>query len=313
MYDIKSRVLVTGGTGLLGRRLQKITPHWIYVGSSDCDLTDHRAVAELIKQVKPEGVIHLAARVGGIKANVHQPAEFFYQNVSMNLNVIHESYRAGVKRLVACLSTCAFPDVNDSYPFSEDTLHKHPPALTNFEYGYAKRVLDVQLNAYRKQYALDYVSLAPCNFYGIGDNFNLETCHLIPALISKCISAIQHKDSSISLLGTGSPLRQQLYVDDLAALVILIYQYYSKPFPIIVAHPNNHSIREIAQTVARVTGYAGTFEFSGELDGQFRKDGSIQLLLRFLREQDVDFQFTSLEDGLKETVQWYVDQKMRGS
>lgn len=307
MYNINAKVLVTGGTGLLGRSLKRLSPHWTYIGSSDCDLTDRRAVADLMRTLNPEGVIHLAARVGGIKANVNYPAEFFYQNMIMNLNVIHESYLAGIKRVVACLSTCAFPDTVESYPFSEDSLHLSPPAPTNFEYGYSKRVLDVQVNAYRKQYGLDYVSLTPCNFYGIGDNFDLETCHLVPALIVKCINAIENKEDNIDLLGTGSPLRQQLYVDDLAKLIQVIYQYYSMPYPIIVAHPDNLSIKEIAETVARVTGYKGRFTFNGQLDGQFRKDGSIQLLLSFLKENNIDFEFTSLEQGLQRTVEWYLN------
>jgi len=308
VYNINAKVLVTGGTGLLGRTLKRLAPHWTYIGSSDCDLTDRRAVSDLIRELNPEGVIHLAARVGGIKANVNYPAEFFYQNTSMNLNVIHESYLAGVKRLVACLSTCAFPDIIESYPFSENSLHLSPPAPTNFEYGYAKRVLDVQVNAYRKQYNLDYVSLTPCNLYGMGDNFDLETCHLVPALIVKCISAIENKEDNIDLLGTGSPLRQQLYVDDLAKLIQIIYQYYSMPYPIIVAHPDNLSIKEIAEAVARATGYKGKFTFNGQLDGQFRKDGSIQLLLSFLKENNIDFGFTSLEQGLQKTVEWYLNQ-----
>ena len=306
MYNLNTRVLVTGGTGLLGRSLQAIMPQWVYVSSADCDLTDRSAVSDLIEAVNPEGIIHLAARVGGIKANVTRPAEFFYQNASMNLNVIHEAYKAGVQRLVACLSTCAFPDVNERYPFDESSLHLSPPTKTNFEYGYAKRLLDVQINAYRKQYGLDYVSLAPCNIYGPGDNFDLETCHLVPALIAKCVSAINSQSNTIELLGTGSPLRQQLYVGDLAQLIKVIYQHYSDPLPIIIAHPNNLSIGEIAQSVARAVGYTGKFVFNGQLDGQYRKDGSIELLLKFLQKNHIDFEFTSLDKGLRETVNWYL-------
>jgi GDP-L-fucose synthase len=126
-------------------------------------------------------------------------------------------------------------------------------------------------------------------------------------LIVKCINAIENKEDNIDLLGTGSPLRQQLYVDDLAKLIQVIYQYYSMPYPIIVAHPDNLSIKEIAETVARVTGYKGRFTFNGQLDGKFRKDGSIQLLLSFLKENNIDFEFTSLEQGLQRTVEWYLN------
>jgi GDP-L-fucose synthase len=306
MYNLNARVLVTGGTGLLGRSLQTIIPQWVYVGSADCDLTDRNAVADLIKTINPEGIIHLAARVGGIKANVARPAEFFYQNASMNLNVIHEAHEAGVKRLVACLSTCAFPDVNEYYPFNESSLHLSPPTKTNFEYGYAKRLLDIQVNAYRKQYGLDYVSFAPCNIYGPGDNFDLETCHLIPALIVKCLNAINDRNDTIELLGTGAPLRQQLYVNDLAQLIKIVYQYYSDSLPIIIAHPTNLSIREIAHSVARAVDYRGEFLFNGQLDGQYRKDGSIEMLLKLLQEEHIDFEFTPLDQGLQETVNWYL-------
>ena len=205
------KVLVTGGSGFLGKRLKVYQPTWEYVSSKKYDLTSPEETRKMFEDKKPDVVVHLAAQVGGVKSNIENQATYFYQNVMINTNVVHEAYRYGVERFLGALSTCAFPDNLDNYPLSEKEFLRGAPAASNLSYGYAKRMLYIQCLSYRKQYGVNYSTFCPSNLYGPGDNFDSLSSHFVAALITKIAQA---KDGDkIELWGTGKPLRQQLYVD----------------------------------------------------------------------------------------------------
>ena len=296
-------VVVTGGSGFVGKRLQKVRPDWTYLSSKDVDLRSFYDVWDFLRENKPDAVIHLAGKVGGIKDNAEHPAEFFHQNVMMNTNIVHACYKAGVKRLLASLSTCAFPDVVDKYPFTEEDLLRGPPAETNRAYGFAKRALYVQLQAYRNQYGLDYSCFCPSNLYGPEDNFDEDRSHFVPACIKKIDDAPE--SHVVEFWGTGTPLRQQLFVDDLCKAIPLLLERHHSDTPLIVAPDENLSIRDMAKLCRAIINKPLSFYFNGQLEGQHRKDGSN---IKF-KELFPDFKFTRFNIGLRKTYEWYKKEK----
>ena len=291
--------LVTGGSGFIGRRLQRQRPDWIYVSSADYNLLDASATNRMFQDIQPSAVVHLAGRVGGIKDNNSNQVEFFEQNILMNINVVRSAYEARVPRLLAALSTCAFPDVVDHYPFTEEDIFSGPPAETNFSYGYSKRLLHALILSYRKQYGVDYSTFSPSNVYGPGDHFNAETSHFVPALISK---GTKLKDGDVlELWGTGRPLRQQLYVDDLCQIIPLLLTRHHGAAPIIVAPDENLSIDEMAKTLISYLNIDVKIVYNNKLEGQHRKDGTNNLLLKTIGA----YQFTSFDKGVTQTYNWY--------
>ncbi len=295
------RILVTGGTGFLGARLKHQQPSWIYVSSSDYSLTNFKETTYMFDEIRPDAVLHLAARVGGIKDNSENQVEFFEQNVLMNLNVIKGAHQFGVKRLLASLSTCAFPDITEEYPFTEKDLFKGPPAETNFAYGFTKRMLHALITSYRKQYDVNYSTFSPSNIYGPNDHFNTERSHFIAALISK-VSGLQNGDT-LHLWGTGRPMRQQLYVDDLCEILPVLLEKHSSAAPLIVAPDENLTIDEMARTLLSQVDKEINIVYNNKLDGQFRKDGSNHKL----KELIGDFKFTKFKDGIMKTYNWYLE------
>ena len=285
-----NRVLVTGGTGMVGKHLQEILPDAIYIGS-EVDLRDWQVVNEYFNKTKPTHVIHLAAKVGGIQDNISSPAEYFDDNILMNMNVLKASKLYGVKRFVGVLSTCIYPDVVESYPMIEEDLFKGPPAETNFSYGYAKRCLAVQIDAYNKQYGTNYNYIIPCNLYSEYDNFsNDKKMHFITALLKK----IKESESCLELLGTGKPLRQFMYGGDLARVIkIIINKDIIKSFN--VACSEVYSIDHMARMALEVTGKNLEIKYSSpELDGQYRKDVKSDRLKTIMPE----FNFTGFRSGI---------------
>ena len=297
------RVLVTGGTGFLGKRLKKYKPNWIYLSSEMCDLEDYNQTEEILRDLYPDAIVHLAARVGGIKDNSENQAEFYLQNTLINTNIIQAAYSTGVSRVLSSLSTCAFPDVVAEYPFTEKDIFNGPPAKTNFSYGYTKRALHVQTLSYRNQYGLNYSTFCPSNIYGPEDHFDTDKSHFVPALISKITNA--ENGGEIELWGTGNPKRQQLYVDDLANIIPTLLEKHNSGIPLIIAPSENFSIREMAEIANNKIEKNIKISYNGNLDGQYRKDGSNKRFLELVG----DYEFTSFEVGIEKTIQWYLENR----
>ena len=289
-----SKILVTGGSGLVGKHLQKILPNAFYLSSKDCDLTNITQVKWLISSYQPDIVVHLAARVGGIQDNIKYPADYFDDNILINTNIVKVCKDHDVKRFIGILSTCIYPSVVENYPMTEEDLFIGPPPPSNFSYGYAKRCLAVQIDAYNKQFGTKYNYLIPCNLYGDYDNLHNDSkMHFITALLNKIKNA---KDNKLNLLGTGKPLRQFMYASDLADIIkLVISNDITENFN--VAPDFNYSINEMAKIALEVTekNYEIIYD-RPDLDGQFRKDVSNKRLLEIFPH----FKFTGLKEGLKQ-------------
>jgi GDP-L-fucose synthase len=300
------RIVVTGGAGFLGeclvqalraRGVQQI----VVPRSRDYDLVDRGAVRRLLAEARPDLIFHLAARVGGIGANRKNPGKFLFDNAMMGLHVLEEARLAGVQKVVAVGTICAYPKFAP-VPFREDDLWNGYPEETNAPYGIAKKLLLVQSQAYREQYGLNSVVLFPVNLYGPGDNFDLETSHVIPALIRKCSTARDQGRTEVTLWGDGTPTREFLYVEDAARALMLAAERYDSSDPVNVGSGEEISIRDLAVMVAEATGYTGQFVWDPTLpNGQPRR----RLDVTRARER---FDFTArigLREGMKRTVAFY--------
>lgn len=294
------KVLVTGGSGFVGQALKKVRPDWHYIGSKDYDLTsDYETRGAIRDHRNLDAIVHLAGRVGGVKENTNKQADFIYQNLMINTNVIHEAYKEGVPRVLSSLSTCIFPEKLEDYPFDESKLHIGAPPNSNMSYGYAKRCLHVMSNAYSNQYGVDYTTFTPSNLYGPGDNFDLESSHFVAAMIKKISNSRQGEE--LEFWGTGRPMRQQLYVGDMAKLIPVLLEKHLSQEPIIISPNENLTIEEMIKICLKISSKEVQYRFNGELEGQYRKDGSNKKLLDLVGQ----FEFTSFEDGLTETYEWY--------
>lgn len=293
MYN---NTIVTGGSGLVGTYLRRYLPNANFLSSKDFDLTTEVGVKNMYEKYNPDVVIHLAAKVGGIIDNINKPAEYYRDNVLMNTLLIDYAKKTNVKRFIGVLSTCIFPDIVDSYPMSEDYMHLGPPTSTNFSYGYAKRSMAVQIDAYNKQYGLNYQYLTPCNLYGVGDKDHENNSHFITALIKKIYNAKVNNEDSITLYGNGEPLRQFMFAEDFAKIIfgVLdkgIYESFN------VATTENLSIKQMAD-IALESCDAKHLKIIWDTtkpNGQYRKDVSINKLKNFFP----DFTPTSLKEGIK--------------
>lgn len=292
------KILVTGGSSMVGKHLQKIFPQATYLTSKDCDLTDALQTENLFSKIRPNTVIHLAAKVGGIMDNIKNPVNFFEQNIYINTNVLKSSYQNNVSKFIGVLSTCIYPDKlqENEYPIEENKLHNGPPTPTNFAYGYAKRCLAVQIDAYNQQFNTKYSYLIPCNLYSEYDHFEGDKAHFLSSLINKIIIAKKTNQKSINLFGSGTPLRQFMYAEDLAKAIKLTIDEENF-FSYNIATPENKSILEIAQIALKACDAEDlilNFDRS-KPDGQFRKDASSKKFL----DKYSNFQYTSLFEGIK--------------
>jgi GDP-L-fucose synthase len=302
----EKRVLVTGGAGFLGsfvvERLRERRAAEVFVPRSrDYDLRQLGAIQRVLADVHPDIVIHLAGRVGGIGANRARPAEFFYDNLMMGVPLFHESWRFGVDKFVAIGTVCAYPK-HTPVPFVEKDLWKGYPEETNAPYGLAKKMLLVQSQAYRQQYGFDSVFLLPVNLYGPRDNFDLQTSHVIPALIRKCIEAKERGDSEIVVWGTGKPTREFLYVEDAAEGILLAAERYNESQPVNLGSGMEISIQDLVGLIARLSGFDGQIVWdASKPDGQPRRSLDTDKAERLFgfRAQ------TSFEEGLRRTIAWY--------
>lgn len=293
------KILITGGSGMVGRSLREIMPNAIYLSSKDCDLTNPIEIENLIKKNKPDIIVHLAAKVGGIIDNINKPAEYFDDNVIMNTLLLKTAYKYNVQKFIGILSTCIYPDTVDEYPMTEEMLHIGAPTHTNFSYGYAKRCLAVQIDAYNKQYGTKYQYITPCNLYGVYDKFD-ERSHFVAALIKKISEAKEKGDKHITLFGSGKPLRQFMNAKDLATIIFdIIDKDISGNFN--VSTTENISIDTISRIALKALDceYMGIEYDSTKPDGQYRKDVDTSKFIELFP----DFKFTSLEEGIREVYQ----------
>jgi GDP-L-fucose synthase len=300
------RILVTGGSGMVGRSLRSYLPNAIYVSSQDYNLISEEGVSKMFYDIKPNIVIHLAAKVGGITDNISKPAEYFDDNIMINTLMLKYSKAYNVERFIGILSTCIYPDIVDNYPITEDMLHLGPPTKTNFSYGIAKRALAVQINAYNQQYGTQYQYLTPCNLYGEYDKYG-DNSHFIAALIKKIHNAKINNEDKIILFGDGSPLRQFMHSNDLAYIIkyCLDNGIYNN---MNVAIDENLSISEMAHIALKACNAEHIkIEYdTTKPNGQYRKDVSIDLL----KEKLPLFSPINLYDGIKKTYNYLIQNKV---
>ncbi len=307
----RRKILVTGGTGLVGRAIQKVvldnhgsSTEWFFAGSADADFRDCESTRAMFAAQRPTHVIHLAARVGGLFANMRYKVEFYRDNIAINDNVLEACREFHVKKVVSCLSTCIFPD-KTTYPITEDMIHDGPPHPSNEGYAYAKRMIDVMNRAYHDEYGCNYTSIIPTNIYGPHDNFCLENSHVIPGLIHKCYVA-KRDGKPFVISGTGRPLRQFIYSEDLARLIMWTLNEYDSVTPLILSvdEMDEISIGNVAIEIAKVMDFTGEIVFdTTKADGQYKKTAANTRLRGFLP----DYCFKSIHDGIRDTVNWFLE------
>merc|ERR1712130_991493 len=293
-------ILVTGGTGLVGRGIQtviekdkKAGEEWVFLSSKDANLLSEEDTNAVFEKYKPTHVIHLAALVGGL-----------FSNMKMNVNILEASKKMNVKKLVSCLSTCIFPD-KTTYPIDETMVHNGPPHPSNFGYSYAKRMIDVQNKAYNEQFGCMFTSVVPCNVFGPHDNFNVLKGHVIPGLINKAYEA-KKNGTPFEIWGTGSPLRQFIYSLALAKLFIWVVREYNEIEPIILAtdEEDEVSIKDVAMMILEAFDFKGEVKYlTDKADGQFKKTASNAKLRKYLP----GFKFVPTREAIKTTVEWYCE------
>lgn len=300
------KVLVTGGAGFLGTYVVRdivaqgcrtvIVPR-----SRDYDLRDKTAIVRLFEQAHPDLVIHLAAVVGGIGANRKHPGQFFYDNAIMGLQLMEEARRFGIEKFVAIGTVCAYPKLTP-VPFQEADLWNGYPEETNAPYGLAKKMLLVQAQAYRQEYGFNAIYLLPVNLYGPGDNFDVESSHVIPALIRKFLEAVENGKKEVVVWGTGQASREFLYVEDAAEAIVLASEHYHNVAPVNLGSGFEMSIKELVELIADLTGFKGRFVWdSTKPDGQPRRGMDTTLA-----EQAFGFRArTNFREGLWRTIDWY--------
>ena len=307
------RICVTGGAGFLGthliRRLKEHGAREIFIPQyPEYDLVREADIIRMIETAKPDIIIHLAAKVGGIGANREKPGEFFYDNLMMGVQLIHQSWLKGVEKFVAIGTICAYPKYTP-IPFKEEDLWNGYPEETNAPYGLAKKMLLVQSQAYREQYGYNSIFLLPVNLYGPGDNFNPASSHVKPALIRKYLEAKEQGANEIVAWGDGSPTREFIYAEDAAEGITLATERYNRSEPVNIGSSFEISIKDLTETIARLTGFNGTIRWdTTKPNGQpRRKLDTTRAREAFGFESKTDF-----EEGLKRTIAWYANERANG-
>lgn len=297
------KILVTGSNGLVGSAVKRVHNKDVeifFATREDADLTDLAQAKALFERVKPTHVLHLAAQVGGIGGNMAHPGEYFRNNLLINVNTLEAARLANVSKLLTFLSTCIYPDKAE-YPLKEDSLHLGPPHSSNFGYAHAKRMIDVQSRAYRKEWGCNFITVVGTNIYGPNDNFSIENGHVLPSLIHKCFLAKQNNED-FNIWGSGSPLREFVLSDDIAKLALWALENYNEESPIMLTSGVETSIKDVALLVAEKMDFKGNVVFdTTKSDGQLRKPSDPTKIRKYLP----DFKFTSVEKGIEETVNWF--------
>jgi GDP-L-fucose synthase len=291
------KLLVTGANGLVGSSIISD----VKIGK-EFDLRNSEETNKMFELHKPTHVIHCAGKVGGLSANMNYKGEFFYDNIMINTNVIESARKNNVKKLVSFLSTCIFPNEIE-YPITEKKIHFGEPHFSNYPYAYAKRMADIQIRAYREQYAVEYVSVIPTNIYGPNDNFSLNNGHVIPMLLHKLYLA-QKNNTDFIVWGSGKPLREFIYSKDISKLSEWALDNYNESEPIIFGNSEEISIEDLVDLLVKEFNFKGNVIFDkSKPDGQFRKPSDNSKLKTYLP----NFKFTPIEEGLKETINWFIE------
>lgn len=307
----KKRVVVTGGAGFLGAR---VVQRLITLGASEVfvprsinyNLVNAEDSIRLLKDTKPNIVMHLAAKVGGIGDNKLHPAEYFYENLMMGVQLFHSCWQEQIEKFVCVGTVCSYPKYANT-PFREDELWNGYPEETSAPYGLAKKMLLVQSQTYREQYGFNSINLLPANLFGPGDNFDEATSHVIPALIRKCFNAKNQNKNEVEVWGTGSASREFLFVDDAAMGIVSAAEFYNQSEPVNLGSGEETTIKSLASKIAIATGYEGKFVWdSSKPDGQPRRKLDTS---RALKEFGFHAQ-TKIDDGLKKMADWYIDSKL---
>ena len=300
------KILVTGGTGLIGTAINEICNNYkhefIFLSSKDCNLEDFNETNKLFNKIKPDYVIHLAAYVGGLFKNLKYKVDMLEKNVMINHNVLKCSHIYNVKKVVSCLSTCIFPD-KTTYPINEDMLHDGPPHKSNDAYAYAKRLLEIQSKSYQEQYNKNFICVIPTNIYGPNDNFSLEDGHCIPSLIHRCYIA-KKENKPFKVLGTGKPLRQFIYSKDLAELIIWVLEKYDNKDSIILSvnEDDEVSINDVVKEISKYFNYSNIKYDTSFSDGQYKKTAANSKLRQLYPPPPPP----PRADGIKNTVKWFI-------
>ena len=317
------KTLLTGAGGLVGstinaevRVIGRKPPYKGYKESNRrwCDLTNFRETQNLFRETEPTHVIHCAGKVGGLGANLAHMGEFFYDNMLINLNVLESARRAKVTKVISFMSTCIFP-ADVTYPLTEEMLHEGEPHSSNYGYAYAKRMVDIQSRAYNDQYGVQvegnmmkfgikYISVIPTNIYGPNDNFELQNSHVVTAMIHKCYLAKKH-NTPLVVWGSGKPLRDFVFSDDVGKITQYLLENYEGVDPLIISTGEEHSIRDLVIAVADAMDFQGPIVYDDmKPDGQYKKTTSNKNLMKVLPS---DFDFTPFRAGIKQTVNWFIE------
>lgn len=283
---------------------QREEEEWIFLSSKDANLLNRNETLTVFEMYKPTHVLHLAALVGGLYSHIGRQYDFLMDNINMNDNILQASHKLKVKKLVSCLSTCIFPD-KTTYPIDETMVHNGPPHHTDFGDGYAKRMMDVMNKAYNEEHGCMFTSVVPCNIFGPHDNFNVTRGHVIPGLINKAYEA-KKNGTPFEIWGTGAAMRQFIYSEDLAKLLIWTMREYQEIDPIIFAPDvsDEVSIKDVARMILDAYEFKGEVKFlTDKPDGQLLKTSSNGKLKQYLPQ----FQFTPTNQAIRETVEWYID------
>lgn len=298
-------ILVTGGNGLLGSAFNNILPNALYPTKWQLDCSNRVHTKDYLFKNKIDTVIHLAAKVGGVKANTEQVSNFYQQNSRINNSLIEACVENRTEKLVCCLSTCIYPDEKyANYPLTEEQLHLGPPHESNFGYAYAKRMVDVQVRAVRQQYGLNYISVIPNNLYGEHDNFDLDNGHVLPALIRKIWEAKINNRPHFEVWGDGEVFREFTYAEDAAKAILFCLENYNDDSPINIGNTEEYLLKDVIMMIKKQLNYSGEIVFdSSKPKGQMRKPSSNQKLLDLGWKKEW---YTPIEKGLKNTCEWFI-------
>lgn len=297
------KVLVTGGSGMLGYEMRQLHPTFYYPSRKHLDLESEQSVKKFLQENDFDIAIHLAAKVGGVADNTKHVADFFSTNMSINRNFLEHCHKAGVKKVVSVLSTCVYPDAPFvKYPLTEDQLHLGPPHISNFGYAFAKRMLDVQSRTLRSQYGCNFVTVIPNNLYGVNDNFDLQSGHVIPSMIRRFYEAKISGADEVICWGSGRPEREFTYSRDAASIIVWAADYYDDPDPVNIGDVKSITIKQLAESIAYEVGFTGKIVWdTNKPDGQLIKPSSNKKLI----DHGWHGFYTPLESGLRETIEWF--------